>query len=88
MEDGDLGATELRRLADRVVPDGRHTAEEKYKKLCEALGLGPRAVLGGRAGTVIERSETDHMGQRFKDGVERIQVRWEDDGTESAWYAP
>eukprot|EP01046_Picozoa_sp_COSAG06_P075977 COSAG06_NODE_24013_length_675_cov_0.824653_2_plen_95_part_01 len=41
---------------------------------------GPRAVFGGRAGTVMERRE--------QNGVERIQVRWEDDGTESAWYAP
>ena len=57
----------------------------EFKALCELLGAepvrGPRAVLGGRAGTVIEiMSATD---ERNEDGVEKIQVRWEDDGTES-----
>eukprot|EP01045_Picozoa_sp_COSAG04_P005032 COSAG04_NODE_227_length_19396_cov_29.887547_13_plen_1562_part_00 len=80
VECGFVGATELRRLADRVVTTDRHgnsitDAEEKYKELCEALGLRPRAVLGGRVGTVIDQEE--------RDGVEKIQVRWEDDGTES-----
>eukprot|EP01045_Picozoa_sp_COSAG04_P020151 COSAG04_NODE_2033_length_4964_cov_102.344913_4_plen_212_part_00 len=67
VEDGNLGATELERLADRVGLG--------IKELCDLLGLRPRAVLGGRAGTVIDRRE--------EDGVEKIQVRWEDDGAES-----
>eukprot|EP01045_Picozoa_sp_COSAG04_P004436 COSAG04_NODE_192_length_20873_cov_26.172957_12_plen_1541_part_00 len=38
---------------------------------------GPRAVLGGRVGTAIERAE--------RGGEEAIRVRWEDNGTESPW---
>eukprot|EP01045_Picozoa_sp_COSAG04_P004117 COSAG04_NODE_175_length_21521_cov_167.404071_9_plen_1287_part_00 len=54
-------------------------SEMDVDEMCGLLGAevcGPRAVLGGRAGTVMQREE--------RDGVERIQVRWEDDGTESS----
>ena len=52
MEDGDLGATELRRLADRAVPDGRSNTEKKYKQVCRALGLDaedPEVSIGREA---------------------------------------
>jgi hypothetical protein len=54
-------------------------ADTEYADMCELLGAepvrGPRAVLGGRGGTVT------HIGERA--GVEKIEVRWEDDGTTS-----
>eukprot|EP01045_Picozoa_sp_COSAG04_P002611 COSAG04_NODE_96_length_26486_cov_136.642817_15_plen_1257_part_00 len=77
VEDGDLGATELRRLADRVVTTDRYDrpitdAEGKYKELCLALGLGPRAVLGGRGGTAVEGPDSD----------DEIEIRWDGDRTQ------
>ena len=63
--DGELGPTELVRLADRV---GNYDVPV-------AMGLrepirGPRAVLGGRAGTVIGVG----TGEKAKG---KIRVRWE-----------
>ena len=73
VDDGELGPTEVERLADRAG---------KYDVLV-ALGLsepirGPRAVLGRRVGTVIDVGTG--TGEKTKG---KIQVRWEDDGTES-----
>eukprot|EP01045_Picozoa_sp_COSAG04_P020613 COSAG04_NODE_2126_length_4738_cov_39.131494_2_plen_742_part_00 len=70
--DGELGPTELQRLADRVG----------YNVMV-ALGAlepirGPRAVLGGRVGTVIMVGDAESTKGK-------VRVRWEDDGTESDW---
>eukprot|EP01045_Picozoa_sp_COSAG04_P014294 COSAG04_NODE_1061_length_8505_cov_15.541042_2_plen_1164_part_00 len=65
-----------------TVVDVAKAAQMDHEALCELLGArerepvrGATAVLGGRAGTVIDIVE--------RDGVDQIQVRWEDDGTDS-----
>eukprot|EP01045_Picozoa_sp_COSAG04_P008202 COSAG04_NODE_450_length_14158_cov_17.389573_12_plen_332_part_00 len=66
---------------------------DMHGALCELMEpepiRGPRAVLGGRVGTVIQRRELfeERALRRERDWVEMIQVqlRWEDDGTESDW---
>ena len=49
--DGELGTTELIRLADRVgnaynegKDGGEASAEDKFKEVCDTLGLGPHAA--------------------------------------------
>eukprot|EP01045_Picozoa_sp_COSAG04_P005468 COSAG04_NODE_254_length_18809_cov_8.025869_26_plen_564_part_00 len=84
--DGELNATELRRLADRVYSNhqpgwrGSSSSEKRFQDVCGALGLPQletsAAVLGGRIGAVIQ--------VRWEDEG-KIQVQWDDDGTESPW---
>lgn len=45
MEDGQLGPTELRRLADHVG-DADFDAERNYQTICEALGLALESAIG------------------------------------------
>eukprot|EP01045_Picozoa_sp_COSAG04_P020150 COSAG04_NODE_2033_length_4964_cov_102.344913_3_plen_262_part_00 len=76
----------LGRCGERYVKHGEiesmaEAGEMEIGEVCELLGAepvrGPRAVLDGRAGTVINRRE--------EDGVEKVQVWWEDDGAESGY---
>eukprot|EP01045_Picozoa_sp_COSAG04_P021972 COSAG04_NODE_2419_length_4162_cov_3.588481_4_plen_550_part_00 len=75
-------------LSGKEINHMTYFAEVEHGALCELLGVverepirGPRAVLGGRAGTVIAVGEEQKGGRR--EG--KIQVRWEGDGTVSPW---
>ena len=68
MADGNLQAAELRRLAD-CMGDFRESADEKYKYMCDDLGLdaeGPEVSIGREA-----FAAACHAQKHANDGVNK-----------------